>query len=64
MNRNGNVSVLGAVILLVIIVVGGYGWVMNIVKLVGSDFAQITGVLVVRTVGIFMAPLGIVMGYF
>ena len=39
------------------------GWVANIVKLVGMDFGAITGLLIVRAIGIFIAPLGAVMGY-
>ena len=40
------------------------GWVANIVKLVGMDFGAITGLLIVRAIGIFIAPLGAVMGFF
>lgn len=39
------------------------GWIANIVKLVGMNFDHITGMLIVRAVGIFLAPLGAVMGY-
>ena len=39
------------------------GWVANIVKLVGMDFGAITGLLIVRAIGIFIAPLGAVMGF-
>ena len=39
------------------------GWIANIVKLVGMDFGAITGLLIVRAIGIFIAPLGAVMGY-
>ena len=39
------------------------GWVANIAKLVGMDFGAITGLLIVRAIGIFIAPLGAVMGY-
>jgi hypothetical protein len=40
-----------------------YGWVMNIVKLFGMATDTITGELVVRIVGIFIAPIGVVAGY-
>ena len=39
------------------------GWIANIVKLVGMDFGAITGLLIVRAIGIFIAPLGAVMGF-
>ena len=42
---------------------GSYGWVMNIVKVFGSSFDPIAGQVVLRVVGIFVPPLGAVMGY-
>ena len=39
-----------------------YGYVNNIVSLV-SD-VESTGMMVGRIIGIFMAPIGIVLGYF
>jgi hypothetical protein len=47
---------------LAILLVGGWGWVSNIVKLVGMD-AIMTGMGITRIVGIFVAPLGAVMGF-
>jgi hypothetical protein len=49
------------VVALVLLGVGG--WIANIVKLTGMDFGSITGMLIVRAVGIFVAPLGSVMGF-
>lgn len=43
---------------------GVIGWVWNIVKIVGSSFDVITGMLVVRVIGIFVAPIGCILGYF
>ena len=45
------------------LLVGGVGWVWNIVKLVGMSFDHITGLLIVRAIGIPFVPLGAVMGY-
>lgn len=42
---------------------GVVGWVLNVIAIAGSDFGQITGMLVLRCVGIFVAPLGCVLGY-
>lgn len=47
-----------------VVIAGLVGWVMNIVDVVNSDFDPITGMLVVRIVGIFIPPLGAVLGYF
>lgn len=40
------------------------GWIMNIVAVAGSSFDPITGVVVLRVVGIFVPPLGGIMGLF
>ena len=40
------------------------GWIMNIVAIAGSSFDVLSGMLVLRIVGIFVAPLGAVLGYF
>ena len=58
-------SYTGAMALFIIAlwVLGLGGWVANIVKLVGMDFGAITGLLIVRAIGIFIAPLGAVMGF-
>jgi hypothetical protein len=45
-----------------IVIVGGCGWVSNIVKLVGMD-AIATGMGIARIAGIFVPPLGAVLGY-
>ena len=36
------------------------GWVSNIVQIAESNFDPITGLLVLRIIGIFVAPLGAV----
>jgi len=46
-----------------LIIGGGIGWVLNIVKLVGAGFDPIGAEVVLRVIGIFMAPLGAILGY-
>lgn len=43
--------------------VAGFGWVMNIVKICTSD-VLFTGMNLVRAIGIFIAPIGAIMGFF
>ncbi len=50
---------LGAGVVIAIV----WGWIANIVEIFGMDFDPITGELVLRVAGIFVAPLGVVMGY-
>lgn len=40
------------------------GWVINIVELFSQSFDPLTAVAVLRVVGIFIPPLGAIMGYF
>jgi len=49
---------------LLVILVAGVGWVWNIVKIFGLWAAPIGTELVVRLVGVVVAPLGAVAGYF
>ena len=42
---------------------GGIGWIMNIVTIVHTCCEPVTGMLVIRIVGLFVAPLGAVLGY-
>lgn len=37
------------------------GWVLNLIKLAGLDVIGVE--FVMRAIGIFVAPLGVVMGY-
>lgn len=58
---SGDLIALGVYLTLIIGV--AYGWIMNIVTIAHSNFNELTGLLVLRVVGIFIAPLGAVLGY-
>lgn len=53
-----------AILYLGLIIVVIYGWVANIVTIAQSDLSTITGMLILRVAGIFVAPLGVILGYF
>jgi hypothetical protein len=57
----GGLLGIGAIALIAI--GGATGWAMNIIKIAGSDFSHIDGELVIRVIGVPMAPLGAIMGY-
>lgn len=51
-------------LLVAVLVLGGLiGWVWNIVKIVQSGFDVITGMFIARCIGVFIAPLGAVLGF-
>ena len=45
-----------------IILLGFVGWIMNIVEIFHSQIWPISGEILVRVVGIFIAPLGSILG--
>lgn len=53
----------GIFLLLVVLAILG-GWALNIYKLVTEDFLPLTGMVVGRVIGIFIAPLGAILGWF
>jgi len=58
------IYLLAPLIYLAVILATGYGWVMNIVAICHTSFASFDGLLVARCIGVFVAPLGAVLGYF
>jgi hypothetical protein len=44
-------------------IAGAVGWVLNIIAVVHTCCDPLTGVLAVRIAGIFVLPIGAVMGY-
>lgn len=46
-----------------VILAGVYGWVNNILIIAHSDFVHLTGMFVLRCIGVFVAPLGAVLGF-
>jgi hypothetical protein len=52
------------IFVLVVWLLGAIGWVMNLITIANSSFDVITGMLVLRVVGVFVAPLGAILGYF
>lgn len=39
------------------------GWISNIVQIVGMISEPITALLIIKCVGIFAAPLGVILGW-
>ncbi|MFE1574392.1 hypothetical protein ACFIQG_21760 [Comamonas odontotermitis] len=63
--QKGFTSVQGAVTLVLstLAIAGVVGWIWNIVKIINTGFDVFTGLLIARVVGVFLAPLGAVLGY-
>jgi hypothetical protein len=40
------------------------GWILNIVELVQSEFVITSGMSIARVIGVFVPPLGSILGFF
>ena len=47
----------------IIFITMAFGWVWNIVKITGTFNDALTGMFIARCIGVFVAPLGAVLGY-
>lgn len=45
-------------------ILGIIGWVMNIVDIISMMSGELTAMLIIRLVGVFVFPLGAILGYF
>lgn len=61
MNCKGFSSV--ELLIVIVWIVGIGGWIANIVKLVGMLGGEITAMFIARCVGVFVAPLGVILGF-
>ena len=52
---------LSVIATLVIAAIGG--WISNIIKLAQSGFDPLTGMVVLRAIGVFIAPIGSILGF-
>lgn len=52
-----------SLVIVLIWFLGVGGWIANIVKLVGAAGGDVNAMLVIRAVGVFLAPLGSVLGF-
>ena len=53
------------IVLCAIIIAGFYGWVQNIITIVhAGPVADWGGMIIVRAIGVVVAPLGAVLGFF
>lgn len=50
-------------VVVMLFVFGVGGWIANMYKIVQSSFDVITGMFIARCIGVFVAPLGAVLGW-
>lgn len=52
-----------SIFVLLLLAAAIYGWVCNIIAIIHAD-ALFTGMTIARIIGVFVAPLGSVLGFF
>lgn len=60
--RQNDMSITAALVSVILLIAFATGWIMNIVEL--CQATGFTVMVVVRIIGVFMAPLGAILGYF
>lgn len=61
--RQGGYTVV-ELLILIVYVAGAVGWIANLVKLIGIIDGGITGMMILRAIGVFLVPLGAILGIF
>jgi prepilin-type N-terminal cleavage/methylation domain-containing protein len=51
-------------IVVIVVLLGAGGWIANIVKIIGTVGDLLTVMFIARCLGVFMPPLGAVLGFF
>ena len=64
MNEKRIVQFAAGCVLLTIITALLIGWVMNIIEIAATVDAELTGMFILRCIGMFVAPLGGILGWF
>lgn len=62
MHKQKGATLLEFVALLIGLLLIG-GWIANVVKIVGAISEPLTGLFIIRCVGVFAAPVGAVLGF-
>jgi len=64
MRRSNDISgILGFFIIVALLLVALAGWVMNIIEIYNHVNEPVTGMFVLRLIGVVFAPLGMVLGW-
>lgn len=64
MNSGAAAGITAIFLYLSLLIAGIYGWVVNLIAVIGADFGHVTGLLIVRCIGIVVGPLGALIGWF
>ena len=62
--NNLDITVTAALLYIAAVFVMCFGWVMNIIAIAHTADLPLSGMFLLRVAGIFVVPLGCVLGYF
>jgi hypothetical protein len=54
---------MAALIFVIVWFAGLVGWILNIIEIISNFSTLLNGLMVMRIIGVFMAPLGAILGY-
>lgn len=57
-------SLAAAIVLLALLGLAIIGWIMNIVTIIAISGEPITGMFIIRCIGVIVGPVGAVLGWF
>ena len=65
MKKQSNLYIYIGILSIVLAIAAGAGWIMNIVEIVGiENWSELGGMEILRIIGVPLAPLGAVLGWF
>ncbi len=63
MNKKDSGLLVVGICMVLVLVLAIIGWVFNLIAIFHSDFSHVTGELIVRILGVGIAPIGAVAGW-
>jgi len=65
MKKQSNLYIYIGILSIVLAIAAGAGWIMNVVEIVGiENWSELGGMEILRIIGVPLAPLGAVLGWF
>ncbi|MFA6201265.1 MAG: hypothetical protein WC679_12765 [Bacteroidales bacterium] len=64
MGRKNDYWIIGPILLIILILLGCFGWSANIYEIFITEEDNLSAKTILRIVGIFLPPLGAILGYF
>lgn len=54
----------GIIAVLMLVALAAVGWILNIISLMSMELLPLTGFVILKIIGIFLFPIGAIIGWF